>query len=57
MSKEQWDKYIDTSGATSHDYDHQKASIGMMILIDDAIGLYQTMTSQTWESKCLIYHH
>lgn len=49
---EQWLMYADKRIDTAHDYDKQKADECLAILkdfIDDAIGLYQTMTGQTWE--------
>lgn len=49
---EQWLIYADTRINTAHDYDKQKADECLAVLnnfIDDAIGLYQTMTGQTWQ--------
>lgn len=49
---EQWLIYADTRINTAHDYDKQKADECLDVLknfIDDAIGLYQTMTGQTWQ--------
>jgi len=49
---EQWLKYADTRVNTAHDYDEKKAAECLALLkdfIDDAIGLYQTMTGTTWE--------
>ena len=52
-SVEQWLKYIKARIGTTHDYSGEKAqeTIGLLIddFIDDAIGLYQTMTGETWE--------
>ncbi|WP_445372611.1 HI0074 family nucleotidyltransferase substrate-binding subunit [Methylomonas sp. HW2-6] len=49
---EQWLNYADTRVNTAHDYDEKKAAQCLALLndfIDDAIGLYQTMTGNTWE--------
>lgn len=49
---EQWLKYADNRVNTAHDYNQEKAIECLSILhdfIDDAIGLYQTMTGSTWE--------
>ncbi|MES0491235.1 MAG: nucleotidyltransferase substrate binding protein [Leptospirales bacterium] len=49
---EEWLKYADTRVATAHDYSGEKAKDCLEIMgafIDDAIGLYQTMTKETWE--------
>ena len=51
-SVEQWLKYIDARIGTTHDYDGDKAQKAVDLVddfIDDAIGLYQTMTEETWE--------
>ena len=48
----QWDFYVNARIDTSHDYSSEKASRAIAIVgdfIDDAIGLYQTMTGETWE--------
>ena len=48
----QWDRYVNARIDTSHDYSSEKASLALAIVvdfIDDAIGLYQTMTGETWE--------
>jgi len=48
----QWLKYADSRIDTSHDYSEGKAQEAlsrMKDFIDDAIGLYQTMTGTTWE--------
>ena len=49
---EQWLKYASARIGTSHDYSEEKAQGCLEIVddfIDDAIGLYQTMTGETWE--------
>jgi len=49
---EQWLKYADARTDTAHDYSGEKAAETLSIVgdfIDDAIGLYQTMTGATWE--------
>ncbi len=49
---EQWLKYADARTSTAHDYSGEKAAETLFIVeyfIDDAIGLYQTMTGTTWE--------
>ena len=49
---EDWLQYNDSRIATSHDYDGVKAQKCLEIIgsfIDDAIGLYQTMTNEPWE--------
>lgn len=49
---EQWLKYADARTDTAHDYSGEKAAETLLIVkdfIDDAIGLYQTMTETTWE--------
>ena len=51
-SIEQWQQYIKARNQTSHDYSGEKAqeAIGLIDdFIDDAVGLYQTMTGKTWE--------
>ena len=49
---EQWFRYADARIDTSHDCDGAKAK-GRLVLvpdfIDDAIGLYQTMSGTSWE--------
>lgn len=48
---EQWLTYADRRTATAHDYSGEKAQNCLAIMqdfIEDAIGLYQTMTSETW---------
>ncbi len=49
---DQWLQYADARIDTSHDYDGEKAKACLGLVpdfIDDAIGLYQTMTGTTWE--------
>ena len=49
---EQWLQYAEARIGTSHDYDGQKAKACLELMpdfIDDAIGLYQTMTGAAWE--------
>ena len=51
-SLEQWLAYAEARIGTAHDYDGEKAKACLRIMpdfIDDAIGLYQTMTGTTWE--------
>lgn len=51
-SVEQWLKYADARTSTAHDYSGKKAEETLALMgdfIDDAIGLYQTMTGSTWE--------
>jgi nucleotidyltransferase substrate binding protein (TIGR01987 family) len=51
-SVEQWLRYADARTSTAHDYSGEKAEECLAIMadfIDDAIGLYQTMSGQTWE--------
>jgi nucleotidyltransferase substrate binding protein (TIGR01987 family) len=51
-SVDQWLKYADARTTTAHDYSGEKAAETLLIVgdfIDDAIGLYQTMTETTWE--------
>lgn len=51
-STEQWLKYADARIDTSHDYSGEKVSEALELMgdfIDDAIGLYQTMSGETWE--------
>ena len=51
-SVEQWLKYADARTSSAHDYSGEKAAATLLIVedfIDDAIGLYQTMTGTTWE--------
>ena len=49
---EQWLKYADARTSTAHDYSGEKAEETLTLMgdfIDDAVGLYQTMTGTTWE--------
>lgn len=49
---EKWLRYAGVRIDTSHDYDGEKAAACVELMpdfIDDAIGLYQTMTAETWE--------
>ena len=49
--REQWLRYADARTDTSHDYSGEKAQACLEIMsefIDDAIGLYQTMSTETW---------
>ncbi len=49
---EQWLRYAAARTDTSHDYDGEKAQACLALVpdfIDDAIGLYQTMTGTTWD--------
>ena len=48
---EQWLRYADARIDTAHDYDGEKAQVCLELMpdfIDDAIGLYQTMSGETW---------
>ena len=50
-SLEQWLQYADARVDTSHDYDGAKAQACLELIpdfIDDAIGIYQTMSGETW---------
>lgn len=49
---EQWLQYAETRTNTAHDYDGEKAKACLTLMsdfIDDAVGLYQTMSETTWE--------
>ncbi len=51
-SVEKWLQYAEARIDTTHDYDGEKAVACLELVpefIDDAIGLYQTMTAKTWE--------
>ena len=51
-SLEEWLGYIDRRVDTTHDYSGEKAQACLEIMgdfIDDAIGLYQTMSGETWD--------
>ena len=48
----QWFLYANARIVTSHDYDGEKAQACLALVpdfIDDAIGLYQTITDTTWD--------
>jgi nucleotidyltransferase substrate binding protein (TIGR01987 family) len=48
---EQWLRYADARVGTSHDYSEGKAQEALDLMedfIDDAIGIYQTMTGSSW---------
>ena len=52
VTLKQWFRYADARIDTSHDYDGDKAEACIAIIpdfIDDAIGLFQTMSGSTWE--------
>ena len=49
---EQWFRYAAARVGTTHDYDGEKAKACLALMpdfIDDAIGLYQTMSGSAWE--------
>ena len=49
---EQWLLYAHKRNDTAHDYDCEKAKASLDVMadfIDDAIGLYQTMSGDPWE--------
>ena len=51
-SLEQWFQYVEARIGTSHDYDGEKAQACLELMpdfIDDAVGLYQTMSGDTWD--------
>ena len=51
-SLEEWLGYVDARIGTAHDYSGEKANACLEIMdyfIDDANGLYQTMTEETWD--------
>ena len=51
-SLEEWFGYVKVRTGTTHDYSGEKANTCLEIMedfIDDAIGLYQTMTEETWD--------
>ena len=51
-SVDQWLLYADRRNDTTHDYDGEKAQAALDVMadfIDDAVGLYQTMSGETWE--------
>ena len=48
----EWDKYVQARIDTTHDYDAEKAQQALELMdgfIDDASGLYQTMSGETRE--------
>ena len=50
-SVDQWLKYADARTASAHDYSGEKAADTLLVVqtfIQDAVGLYQTMTGTTW---------
>lgn len=49
---EEWLRYSKARINTSHDYSGEKAQEALSVMedfIDDAIGLYQTMSGESWE--------
>ena len=49
---EQWLLYADKRNATAHDYNGEKAKASLDVMadcIDDAVGLYQTMSGDPWK--------
>ena len=49
---EQWLLYANKRNDTAHDYDCEKAKASLDVMadfIDDAVGLYQTMSGDPWE--------
>lgn len=51
-SIEQWITYADARIDTSHDYSGEKAQDALALMgdfVDDAIGLYQTLSGESWE--------
>lgn len=47
-----WFGYADARTATAHDYSGEKAEDCLELMgtfVDDAIGLYQTLTGESWE--------
>lgn len=49
---DQWLRYADARTDTAHDYSGEKAHECLALMedfIDDALGLYQTLTGETWE--------
>ena len=49
---EEWLRYTDARIDTAHDYSGEKAQACLDLMggfIDDAVGLYQTMSGETWE--------
>lgn len=51
-SLEEWLRYADARTDIAHDYSGEKAQACLDLMggfIDDAIGIYQTMSGETWE--------
>ena len=51
-SLEEWLGYVEARIGTAHDYSGEKAQACLELMpdfIDDAIGLYQTMSRETWD--------
>jgi len=49
---EQWLLYADLRIGTAHDYSGEKAQAALAVMgdfIDDAVGLFQTLSGETWE--------
>ena len=49
---DQWLSYARSRNETAHDYDGVKAQAALELIadfIDDAVGLYQTMSGEPWE--------
>ena len=49
---EQWFDYLDARNGTAHDYSEDKANVSLEmanLFVDDAIGIYQTLSGETWE--------
>lgn len=49
---EQWFDYLDARNGTAHDYSQEKAEETLeqaALFVDDAIGLYQTLSGEIWE--------
>ena len=49
---DQWLRYADARTDTAHDYSGERAQECLDLMddfIDDALGLYQTLTGETWE--------
>lgn len=49
---DEWMKYADARTDTAHDYSKEKAQKTLTIIpgfLDDAIGLFQTMSGESWE--------
>ncbi len=51
-SADDWIRYINARQSTSHDYSEEKAEHVLAVVdefYDDAVGLYQALTGETWE--------